>query len=81
MFYCYSDLCREGSSRVSPEDSEAGSDFAVALFNLLSALSAVPEALTQALEPYLDGGQVWEHLYSLPGKRAFRLHASVDGSH
>ncbi|KAJ3603760.1 hypothetical protein NHX12_028501 [Muraenolepis orangiensis] len=62
-------LCgeREKSlSEVSPEDSEAGSDFVAALFNLLSAVSGVPRALTQALEPYLDGARVWEHLYALP---------------
>ncbi|CAL8346834.1 unnamed protein product [Lota lota] len=62
----HSYLCGESGSEVSPEDSEAGSDFVAALFNLLSVLSAVPQALTQALEPYLDRGHVWEHLYSLP---------------
>ncbi|CAL8248755.1 unnamed protein product [Merluccius merluccius] len=61
----HSHLCGESSSEVSLEDSQAGSDFVAALFNLLSVLSGVPQALTLALEPYLDRGHVWEHLYSM----------------
>ncbi|XP_076010214.1 uncharacterized protein KIAA0825 homolog isoform X2 [Genypterus blacodes] len=50
---------------ISAESVKAGDDFIVALFDLLSILNAAPKALTQALQPYLEGTQVWERLYTL----------------
>ncbi|XP_075899969.1 uncharacterized protein KIAA0825 homolog [Nelusetta ayraudi] len=56
---------QEGRSDMSPESREAGDDFIVALFNLLSCLNNVPEALTHVLQPYLERAQLWGHLYTL----------------
>lgn len=53
---------------MSSESREAGDDFAVALFNLLSCLNNVPEALTHVLQEYLERAQLWGHLYTLAGE-------------
>ncbi|XP_028269180.1 uncharacterized protein KIAA0825 homolog isoform X2 [Parambassis ranga] len=55
-------LCQENGST---KDCKAGDDFIVALFNLFSCLNNVPKALTQALQPYLERANIWEHLYNL----------------
>ncbi|KAM3867569.1 uncharacterized protein KIAA0825 homolog [Diretmus argenteus] len=60
-----SHFCKESGLEISSENCKAGDDFMVVLFNLLTSLNNVPKALTQALEPYLDRGQIWEHLYTL----------------
>ncbi|XP_047448436.1 uncharacterized protein KIAA0825 homolog isoform X2 [Mugil cephalus] len=60
-----SHFCQESDLEVSTENRKAGDDFIVALFSLFCCLSHVPEALTQALQPYLERAHIWEHLYSL----------------
>ncbi|KAM9391487.1 uncharacterized protein KIAA0825 homolog [Pholidichthys leucotaenia] len=60
-----SHFCQEMSTEVSSENFKTGNDFIVALFNLLSCLSNVPKALTQAFQPYLDWMHIWEHLFTL----------------
>ncbi|CAK6950129.1 uncharacterized protein KIAA0825 homolog [Scomber scombrus] len=50
---------------MSTENCKAGDDFIVALFNIFTCLNNVPKALTQALEPYLERVNIWEHLYTL----------------
>ncbi|XP_040898479.1 uncharacterized protein KIAA0825 homolog [Toxotes jaculatrix] len=60
-----SHFCQESALEMSTESCQAGDDFIVSLFNLFSCLNTVPKALTQALQPYLDGAHIWEHLYSL----------------
>uniref|UniRef100_A0A1A8JAT7 KIAA0825 n=2 Tax=Nothobranchius TaxID=28779 RepID=A0A1A8JAT7_NOTKU len=58
-------FCQESGSEMSTENCKAGDNFIVALFNLFLCLNNVPKALTQALQPYLERGHVWQHLYSL----------------
>ncbi|XP_071783596.2 uncharacterized protein KIAA0825 homolog [Centroberyx gerrardi] len=60
-----SHFCKESGLETSPENCKAGDDFMVVVFNLLTSLNNVPKALTQVLEPYLDSGHIWEHLYTL----------------
>ncbi|KAM8760635.1 uncharacterized protein KIAA0825 homolog isoform 2-T2 [Acanthopagrus schlegelii] len=60
-----SHFCQESSLEMSAVSCKAGDDFIVALFNLFSCLNNVPKALTQALQPYLERAQIWEHLYTL----------------
>uniref|UniRef100_A0A7N8Y3T0 KIAA0825 n=1 Tax=Mastacembelus armatus TaxID=205130 RepID=A0A7N8Y3T0_9TELE len=60
-----SHFCQGSGLAMSTENRKAGDDFLVALFNLFSSLNNVPEALTQALQPYLEKVQAWEHLYTL----------------
>ncbi|GLD66872.1 uncharacterized protein AKAME5_001824500 [Lates japonicus] len=60
-----SHFCQESASEMSTESCKAGDDFIVTLFNLFSCLNTVPKALTQALQPYLEKAQIWEHLYTL----------------
>lgn len=63
-----SDFVQEGCSEMSSESREAGDDLVVALFNLLSCLNNVPEALTHVLQQYLERAQLWGHLYTLAGE-------------
>ncbi|XP_073322833.1 uncharacterized protein KIAA0825 homolog [Pagrus major] len=58
-------FCQESCLEMSTESCKAGDDFIVALFNLFSCLNNVPKALTQALQPYLERAQIWEHLYTM----------------
>ncbi|XP_040010197.1 uncharacterized protein KIAA0825 homolog isoform X2 [Xiphias gladius] len=58
-------FCQESALEVSTESCQAGDDFIVTLFNLLSCMNTVPKALTQALQPYLERAHIWEHLFTL----------------
>ncbi|XP_071338749.1 uncharacterized protein KIAA0825 homolog isoform X2 [Trachinotus anak] len=58
-------FCQESALDTSTESCQAGDDFIVTLFNLLTCLNTVPKALTQALQPYLERAHIWDHLYTL----------------
>ncbi|KAM9858641.1 uncharacterized protein KIAA0825 homolog [Aulostomus maculatus] len=58
-------FCQESGVEMSAENSKARDAFIVALFNIFSCLNHVPKALIQALQPYLERTQIWEHLYTL----------------
>nr|XP_057927899.1 uncharacterized protein KIAA0825 homolog isoform X2 [Doryrhamphus excisus] len=58
-------FCQESHLEIPPEHCKAGDTFIDALFNIYTCLNDVPQALTQALQPYLESAHVWEHLYTL----------------
>ncbi|XP_038125801.1 uncharacterized protein KIAA0825 homolog isoform X1 [Cyprinodon tularosa] len=58
-------FCQESDSEMSTGNCKAGDDFIVALFNFFSCLNNVPKALTQALQPYLEGAHIWKYFYTL----------------
>ncbi|XP_060927572.1 uncharacterized protein KIAA0825 homolog [Limanda limanda] len=60
-----SHFCQESASEMSAESCQAGDNFIVTMFNLFSCLNNFPEALTQAIQPYLERAHLWEHLYTL----------------
>lgn len=63
-------MCLENHSERSAESCKAADAFVVALFNLFSRMTSVPQALTLVLEPYLERAQLWEQLHTLAGKGA-----------
>ncbi|XP_076145168.1 uncharacterized protein KIAA0825 homolog [Alosa pseudoharengus] len=61
----HSYLFAEEPVDVPPEVQEAADGFLEAVVTVLASLSKVPRALTQALEPYLNKNQLWDHFYNL----------------
>lgn len=55
---------------MSAESRKAAEAFVVALFNVFSCMTSVPQALTLVLQPYLEQAQIWEQLHTLAGKEA-----------
>ncbi|KAG5260987.1 hypothetical protein AALO_G00298720 [Alosa alosa] len=61
----HSYLFAEEPVDVPREVQEAADGFLEAVVTVLASLSKVPRALTQALEPYLNKNQLWDHFYNL----------------
>lgn len=68
---CHSSgVCLENHSEMSAGSCTAADAFVVALFNVFSRMSSVPQALALVLQPYLERAQLWEQLHALAGKEA-----------